>query len=311
MALGKNFGDGNNNSNKKTDKKIMEEKEKETSEFLESTYNNNSINDIQSADIIDRLEKELANLTNERKVDLVRNNVVDVACIVSMTDRKGYITYVNDLFCSSSGYSREECIGQNQNMVRHPNMPKSVFKDLWSTVGRGNVWRGAVENLCKEGSSYHVDALISPIIGDDGKPEVYIGIRYENTGQVIAMQEASAIKTAVDTGWLSIEFEPGGKVLSANENFINTLGYGSEAEVVGHHHRMFCDDAYTNSPAYKEFWIDLANGTSQAGEFKLIRKDGTDVWINASYTPIKNAQGKIYKVIKIAANISNVKLQVL
>ena len=157
MALGKNFNN-RNQTNQTNEKKVnMENNSAET-------LNGNA------SEIIDKLQVQLQNLTRERKIDLVRNNVVDKACIVSMTDRKGYITYVNDLFCEVAGYTREECMGQNQNMVRHPNMPKEAFKDMWATIGKGNVWRGEVENRCKDGSSYHVDALISPIMGDDGKP---------------------------------------------------------------------------------------------------------------------------------------------
>lgn len=295
MALGKNFEDKKSTTN-------------HTNENIE-TMETNSVDKIdkKSADIIDKLEKELAQMTKERKIDLVKNNVIDKACIVSMTDRKGYITYVNDLFCEVAGYTREECIGQNQNMVRHPNMPKSAFKDMWSTIGRGNVWRGDVENRCKDGSSYFVDALISPIIGDDGKPEAYIGIRYEKTGQVLALREANAIKAAVDTAWASIEFEPDGTIIKANKNFVNAMGYSSEEDFVGKHHRIFCDDEYVRSSEYTKFWSDLAEGVTQTNDFRRIKKNGDDIWIHASYTPIINDQGEVTKVIKIANDITTQK----
>ncbi len=267
--------------------------------------------DSNTEKIISELELEIKNLTNERKIDLVRNNVVDKACIVSMTDKKGIITYVNDLFCEVAGYTREECIGQNQNMVRHPNMPKAAFKDLWATIGRGNVWRGDVENMCKDGSSYFVDALISPIIGDNGKPEGYIGIRYEKTEQVLALREAEALQSAVNAGWASIEFNPEGNVIKANNNFLQGLGYMQENEILGKHHQIFCTSEYTSSTAYREFWQALNNGEVQSGEIKRVKKDGTEVWLNASYSPITNAQGVVYKVIKIATDISAVKFPIL
>jgi methyl-accepting chemotaxis protein len=221
-----------------------------------------------------------------------------------MTDRKGIITYVNDLFCEVAGYTREECIGQNQNMVRHPNMPKAVFKDLWATIGSGKVWRGDVENMCKDGSSYHVDALISPIIGSDGKPEGYLGIRYEKTLQVLESVRAQSYIDAIDTSFASIEFDPSGTILSANSNFIKTLGYAEESDIKGQHHRMFCEDSYTKTSNYIEFWKSLANGEAQNGQFKRITKQREDVWIQAAYTPIKDEEGNVVKVIKIATDIT-------
>src|SRR5690554_2294288 len=132
MALGKNFENKTNFDN--TD----------GNQENNTSAKSSTVLDHNPEDLINKLQKEIEHLNKERKIDLVRNNVVDKACIVSMTDRKGIITYVNDLFCEVAGYTREECIGQNQNMVRHPNMPKAAFKDMWSTIGRGNVWRGDV-----------------------------------------------------------------------------------------------------------------------------------------------------------------------
>jgi methyl-accepting chemotaxis protein len=263
--------------------------------------------EMQSSDIIKQLQQEIELLNKERKLDLIKNKVVDMACIVSMTDKKGYITYVNDLFCSVAGYKREELIGQNHNIVRHPNMPKAAFKEVWSTIGSGKVWRGDVENKCKDGSSYFVDALISPIIGEDGKPEGYIGIRYEKTAQVLALQEAQALQEAVDTGWASMEFKPDGSIQKVNSNFINALDYSNEKELMGEHHSTLCDPAYSKSIYYSLFWENLNSGEAQAGEFKFIKKNGEEIWFNATYSPIKNKQGEVIKVISIATEISEMK----
>ena len=260
-----------------------------------------------SKNIIDQLQKEIAQLNQERKLDLIKNKVVDMACIVSMTDKKGYITYINDLFCSVAGYTREELIGKNHNIVRHPNMPKAAFKDVWATIGSGKVWRGDVENKCKDGSSYFVDALISPIIGPDGKPEAYIGIRYEKTQQVLALQEAQALQEAVDTGWASMEFKPDGTIQKVNNNFITALGYNNDSEFIGKHHFILCEASYSNSNYYSLFWENLNKGEAQAGEFKFIKKNGEEIWFNATYSPIKNKQGVVFKIITIATEITAMK----
>lgn len=118
-----------------------------------------------------------------------RMDQINVACVVSESDLKGDILYVNDKLCEVSGYSREECIGQPHSMFRHPDMPKSIFKEMWSTIGRGKIFRGVIKNRCKDGSAYWVDALIAPVLGPNGKPVKYIGVRYVITEQVQREEE--------------------------------------------------------------------------------------------------------------------------
>lgn len=111
---------------------------------------------------------------------------------------------------------------------------------------------------------------------------------------------------ALEENYAVISFRPDGTILNANENFLNALGYKSN-EVVGNHHRMFCDKNYANSQAYKEFWNNLANGISQLDEFERFRKDGSSIWLQASYTPVKNANGKVTSVVKFAQDITESK----
>lgn len=137
---------------------------------------------------LDRLQAELK----------TRMDQINVACVVSEADLKGDITYVNDLLCEISQYTREECIGQPHSMFRHPDMPKSVFKEMWATIGRGRIFRGVIKNRKKDGSPYWVDALIAPVLGPNGKPVKYIGVRYVITEQV--MREEELKKAAEEQG---------------------------------------------------------------------------------------------------------------
>ena len=109
--------------------------------------------------------------------------------------------------------------------------------------------------------------------------------------------------SAVDENFAIISFEPNGTIINANNNFLNTLGYALE-EVVGKHHRMFCDKNYINTKEYISFWNDLANGISQINEFERIKKDGSSVWIQASYTPVKNKNKKVIRVVKFAQDVT-------
>ena len=119
-------------------------------------------------------------------------------------------------------------------------------------------------------------------------------------------EEESARLVAMEENFAIISFKPDGTILNANDNFLNALGYKSN-EVIGNHHRMFCDKNYINTQAYKEFWNNLANGVSQIDEFERFRKDGSSIWIQASYTPVRNTNGKVIRVVKFAQDITDSK----
>jgi methyl-accepting chemotaxis protein len=119
-------------------------------------------------------------------------------------------------------------------------------------------------------------------------------------------QEEAARLTAMDENYAIISFKPDGTIIHANENFLNVLGYKLN-ETVGNHHRMFCKKIYTTTKEYTDFWDNLNKGISQINEFERIRKDGTSVWIQASYTPVKNKSGKVTRVVKFAQDITEAK----
>jgi methyl-accepting chemotaxis protein len=124
------------------------------------------------------------------KVELqTRMDQINVACLVSESDLKGNITYVNDKLLEVTGYTRQECMGQPHSMFRHADSPKSLFKEMWSTIGRGNIFRGEIKNRKKNGDPYFVDAIIAPVLGPNGKPVKYIGVRYDITEQKLKEQE--------------------------------------------------------------------------------------------------------------------------
>ncbi|WP_424686591.1 MAG: PAS domain-containing protein [Halarcobacter ebronensis] len=104
--------------------------------------------------------------------------------IVSETDEKGIIIYANDDFCSIAGYTKEELIGQPHNIVRHPDMPKAAFKDLWTTIQAGKVWKGIVKNKTKDGNYYWVNATAYPSTSSNGKKR-YISVRIKPTRKEI------------------------------------------------------------------------------------------------------------------------------
>mgnify|MGYP005839338401 CR=1 FL=1 len=130
---------------------------------------------------IARREEEIDRLSAEIEA---RTNLLNAAAIVSETDKFGTITFVNDTFCRISKYSREELIGKAHNIVRHPDMPKEVYKNLWETIKAGKIFQGIVKNRAKDGTPYWVIATIGGVLDSEGKPYKYIGVRVDITDLV-------------------------------------------------------------------------------------------------------------------------------
>ncbi|GCL62856.1 methyl-accepting chemotaxis protein [Pseudaquabacterium pictum] len=233
----------------------------------------------------------------------VRTDIMNLTSIVSEADKKGDILSVNEKFLEVSKYPKHELIGHGHNTTRHPDMPKAVFKEMWQTIGRGDIFRGVVKNRAKDGTPYYVDAVIAPILGENGKPMKYLGVRYDITDVELERQNARGVLTAIDTNYAYIEFDLGGHVLTANRNFQQALGYALD-EIRGKHHRMFVDPGYGMSPAYAQFWRDLNDGKPFSDVFKRFTKTGQAIWIQAVYAPVKDEMGRVYKVVKIATDVT-------
>jgi methyl-accepting chemotaxis protein len=247
---------------------------------------------------------KIATDITESKAELkARTDVMNLTSIVSEANLRGDIMNLNDKFIEVSKYSREELIGKPHNTTRHPDMPKEVFKEMWATIGRGNIFRGIVKNRAKDGTPYYVDAVIVPIMGTNGKPKKYLGVRYDITEAEVERQNMRAVIRAIDASFAYIEFDTSGKVLAYNKNFQTEMEYGAD-EAVGKHHESFCDPEYTRSSEYAQFWPDLKSGKSKSGTFKRRTRSGKTVWLQAVYSPVTDEVGRVIKVIKIAMNVT-------
>ena len=216
----------------------------------------------------------------------------------------GTIIHANENFCATVGYSLDEIKGQHHRMFAEPELAASQeYQDFWRNLNLGNFDSGEYKRLGKNGKEIWIQASYNPIMDMNGKPFKVVKYATDITAQKLSSADASGQLKAISKSQAVIEFNMDGTILTANENFCTTLGY-TLAEIQGQHHRMFAEAAYAASPEYLAFWQNLNAGQFDAGEYKRLGKGGKEVWIQASYNPIMDMNGKPFKVVKYASDIT-------
>ncbi|UZR95191.1 PAS domain S-box protein [Chondrinema litorale] len=227
----------------------------------------------------------------------------NTAALMSETDIYGTITFVNEKFCEVAGYTQEELIGQPHSIVRHPSTPKAVFKELWETIKSGRIFQAEYRNKKKDGGYYWVNATIAPVLDENGKPIKYIGIRFDITKQKDQELEFKGMLDGIGETSAMVEFNMDGTIDEVNQKFIETIGY-SEEELKGKSHKTLCTPEYAESTEYKQFWVNLRQGKPDKGVYKRVKKDGSEIWLEATYNPIQDVDGNFYKVVKYAQDVT-------
>ena len=219
----------------------------------------------------------------------------------------GTIVHANQNFLAAVGYTLEEIVGQHHRIFCEPGYAaSSEYQQFWRHLGDGEFHSGEFKRRAKGGRDIWIAASYNPVLGPDGKPVKVIKFATDITAQKIAAAEFKGKRDAVNRVQAIIEFDLHGRIITANDNFLNVMGYALE-EVQGQHHRIFCDSAFVHSPEYLAFWERLERGEFNAGEYRRVTKSGKDVWILASYNPIFDAEGKPMKVVKFATDITEQK----
>nr|WP_172690579.1 PAS domain-containing methyl-accepting chemotaxis protein [Agrobacterium radiobacter]ASK48695.1 chemotaxis protein [Agrobacterium radiobacter] len=218
-------------------------------------------------------------------------------------DLTGRILTANDNFCRALGYELSEIVGRHHSMFVEPSIVSSQdYKAFWSKLSAGQFDQRQYKRIGKGGREVWIEASYNPVFRR-GKPVKVVKIATDITDRKLKAAEDAGKIDALSRAQAIIEFSPDGEVLTANENFLAALGY-SLAEVQGRHHSMFCEPAYTQSPQYKQFWERLAGGDLVADEFMRLGKGGRKVFIQASYNPIFDLNGKVFKVVKFATDVT-------
>jgi len=221
----------------------------------------------------------------------------------------GTILNANDLFLNTMGYTLEEIRGKNHSMFVADSVRNSAeYREFWAKLNQGEAQQATFKRVTKQGREVWLSAIYNPIKSLQGKVYKVVKFATDVTEQNLKLAEQAGQLQAIQKAQAVIEFEMDGTVITANENFLRTLGYTLE-EIKGKHHSMFVDEEYRRSAAYKEFWAKLNRGEYDAAEYKRIGKGGKEVWIQASYNPIFDLNGKPFKVVKFATDMTQQKLQ--
>ena len=217
----------------------------------------------------------------------------------------GTIVSANKNFLDIFGYELDEVVGQHHRIFCEASFANSpAYRELWKRLGEGEFLCDVFKRISKDGEGIWLRASYNPVLDKDGNPVKIVKFATDVTADKLRTAEYEGKVEAINRAQAVIEFGLDGTVITANENFLSIFGYGLD-EVVGKHHRIFCERSYSESPDYAEFWRNLAQGEYKADEFKRVRKNGTDVWLQASYNPIFDMDGKPIKVVKFATDITD------
>jgi methyl-accepting chemotaxis protein len=246
---------------------------------------------------ITELEKELVSF-QETQADL-RQEMLYFA----MTS-DGKIVDANSLFIKSCGFEKAELTGKNiQDFILGKSLDKDHCQKMLAAISGKKHWHGALQLETKKGQEAWYRSIIQPKKQvEDGRVllEVYSA---ELTRTISHSKEVEDMLAALNRSSAVIEFTLDGIILNANENFLKSMGY-SKSQIIGKHHKMFCDSKEVESSKYQDFWRQLRSGKFVSERFKRFDSHGNAVWLEASYNPIHDESGELYKVVKFATVIT-------
>jgi methyl-accepting chemotaxis protein len=276
--------------------------------WLRATYNpildlnGNPLKIVKYA--MDVTESKLRNAEFEGKVTAIGR-----AQAVIEFDLGGHVLAANENFLRLSGYTLGEVVGKHHGLFVEPGYVASdAYRKFWQRLGRGDFDSAEYKRIGKDGREFWIHATYNPIFDLDGQPVKVVKIATDISASKLFTAECQSKMAALDRAQAVIEFDLKGHVIAANENFLALTGYRFD-EIRGKHHRLFCDPAEARSDAYARFWNKLGEGEFDGGEYKRLAKNGREVWLQATYNPIFDPEGRPMKVVKFASDVTQAKLR--
>nr|WP_028694145.1 PAS domain-containing methyl-accepting chemotaxis protein [Pseudomonas cremoricolorata] len=216
----------------------------------------------------------------------------------------GTILEANDGFCAMLGYAADTLRGQHHRLLCSQAYADSLdYRQLWHDLAQGTPRCGTFIHHDQAGRERWLEASYLPVRDEQQRVTRVIQIASDVTERVLQTHEQHYLLQAIGRAMAVIEFTPHGHVLTANDNFLRTMGYELD-EIVGQHHGMFCRREERESPQYREFWASLNRGEYHSHRFERVDKRGRVVYLEASYNPIFDSQGRLCKVVKVASDIT-------
>lgn len=217
----------------------------------------------------------------------------------------GTIVSANENLLATMGYRLDEIVGQHHRIFCFPEYQGSAeYRRFWQRLSGGEFIRERFLRRNKQGQEVWLEASYNPIRGADGRVEGVLKLATDITTQVAREQDQSSMVQAISRSMATITFNLKGEVLEANENFEQTMGYRLD-EIRGKHHSMFCTRGEADSTEYRDFWDRLNRGEFFSGRFQRLNRHGDTVWLSATYNPVFDASGCLYKVVKFARDITS------
>ncbi|BBP83566.1 biofilm dispersion protein BdlA [Pseudomonas sp. Pc102] len=216
----------------------------------------------------------------------------------------GTIVKANDNFLGTMGYRPDEIIGRHHRLFCEPAMAASAeYRRFWERLAQGEFIRERFLRLDKQGRDVWLEATYNPVRDAAGRVTKVIKLATDISANLLHEHEEDAIINALNRSMAVIEFNPAGEVVEANENFLAVMGYRKQ-EVIGQHHRTFCSREEAGSVQYQQFWQQLNRGEYFSGRFERRNRHGDVIWLEASYNPVFDTRGTLYKIVKFASDIT-------
>ena len=220
-------------------------------------------------------------------------------------DMSGKVIHANENFLTLTGYNLDDIKGRHHRMFVDPAEATSAeYQAFWERLGHGEFESGEYKRIGKNNREVWIQATYNPILDPRGNPARVVKFATDITQSKLHTSESEAKVAAIDRGQAVIEFDLSGQVLDANRNFLAAMGY-TLREIKGQHHSTFCTTEFTQSKEYRDFWLRLGEGEFISGRFHRVVKFNRDVWIQATYNPIFDLNGRVMKIVKYAHDVTS------
>lgn len=257
-----------------------------------------------------KILKFVIDITEEKKLQQDSSNqlaAIDRSSAIIEFDIDGNILQANDIFLEIMGHTSESIQGKHHRIFVNDNLKNSsTYEQFWQKMQAGKFIEGEFKRYTRTGDEVWLKGVYNPILNDQGVPYKVIKFAHDITKQKNLSLDLKNQLNAINQSNAVIEFDPQGRILKANNLFLDLMGYSSK-EIIDKNHRIFVDKAQAQSKEYEQFWHQLRSEEHMEGEFERLHKDGHKIWIKGRYSPIADGAGKVYKIIKYIQDITEKK----